>query len=567
VSEIASGTRIGEFELDSLIGRGPLSDVYRATQPALQRVVALKVLRSDVGRDDTFRRRFVREGRILAQLEHENIVRVYEAGVDGEHVFLAVELIEGETVADLLARQSRLSVEDVVRILTPVAAALDHAHRSGVVHRDVQSSNVLITREGAVYLSDFALARSGDSLLTTPGKVVGKLRYLAPEQIRGEPIRAETDVYSMGCMTFECLTGELPFADKQGMRILWAHLQDEVPSARVLRPALPAAVDDVLRRAMAKDPDDRHPTAGAFVADLASALPPGRARPVVRTGAEAPTAAKGPIEPGTSIGRFEVETMIGAGAMGWVYRARQRSLDRVVALKVLRPHLSSNPLVVARFEQEGVSLARLRHRHIVAVYGAGRDRQHLFLAMQFIDGTTLAELIGDRGRLPPELALPIIGAVAEALDHAHGERIVHRDVKPANILLARDGRVYLSDFGITRTLERAADLTATGGVVGTPLYMAPEQADPDAEVGSRADVYGLGCVAFECLTGAPPFERPTSWALLMAHAVEDVPRASELATSLPTALDAVFATAMAKAPEDRYATAGELAAALRDLLL
>jgi eukaryotic-like serine/threonine-protein kinase len=176
----------------------------------------------------------------------------------------------------------------------------------------------------------------------------------------------------------------------------------------------------------------------------------------------------------------------------------------------------------------------------------------MFLAMRWVEGGTLRDLLADVGRLRRERALSILAPVAHALDHAHSMGFVHRDVKPANILIAPDGRTYLSDFGLTRALEERADLTATGGIVGTPLYMAPEQADAAASVGPPCDIYALGCVAFQCLTGEPPYVREHLAASLLAHASADVPSAVKLNSSLPTEIDGVFQTALAKRSTDRY---------------
>jgi serine/threonine-protein kinase len=260
------------------------------------------------------------------------------------------------------------------------------------------------------------------------------------------------------------------------------------------------------------------------------------------------------VAPGTRLGGFEIEALLGVGGMASVYRAYQASLDRRVALKVLAPELAANEDFVRRFQREGVHLARLEHEAIVTVYEAGREAGQVFLAMQLIEGTTLKTLLAGRGPLSAEEVLRLLSRVADALEYAHRHGFVHRDVKPANILIDQDQRAYLSDFGITKY---AADpvATATGHWMGSPAYLAPEQA-AGGPVDHRADVYALGCVAFECLTGIPPYSGTDTAALLLAHAGAPVPSAAENNPAVSARVDEVLRRALAKDPAQRYDSAG-----------
>ncbi len=265
---------------------------------------------------------------------------------------------------------------------------------------------------------------------------------------------------------------------------------------------------------------------------------------------------------GTRIGDFVVESLLGKGAMGRVYRATQVRLDRPVALKVPSTDLAEDPLFAERFLREAMIMRDLEHPSVVPVYDAGSDGGRLYLAMRLLEQHTLHDLIQD-GPLPPERVLALLRPLGEALDHAHARGVVHRDIKPANILLDGAGRPYLSDFGIAKALE-SASITLVGKALGTPSHMAPEQTTGVA--GHRSDLYALGCVAFEMLTGRPLFLLDDPVALMHAHAYEAPPHASTVGPALPAAVDAVFDRALAKQPTDRFGSAGEFVAALESAL-
>jgi len=252
---------------------------------------------------------------------------------------------------------------------------------------------------------------------------------------------------------------------------------------------------------------------------------------------------------------YRLDGMLGEGGMGAVYRATQLSLERVVALKVLTVELSSDPAFRERFRREGLLQAALDHPHIVTVYEAGEADQRLFLAMRMVEGPTLKELI-QRRELDDRRALRLLTQVAEALDAAHARGLIHRDVKPHNVLVGTGDHAYLADFGLTKGNDDAA-MTETGQFVGTIDYISPEQARGELAT-ARSDVYALTAVLCECLTGQVPYVRATEDRVLMAHLTDPAPRLSEIRPDLPAAMDEVIAEGMAKDPAARPASAGEL---------
>jgi tRNA A-37 threonylcarbamoyl transferase component Bud32 len=274
------------------------------------------------------------------------------------------------------------------------------------------------------------------------------------------------------------------------------------------------------------------------------------------------------VRTGTVIADFRVMSLIGEGAMGTVYLAEDVASGRRVALKLLAPDLARDDRFRQRFLRESRVAAGLDHPHIVPTVGAGEKDGFLYLAMAYIDGSDLRELLRHERRLEPERTVELIAQVAGALDAAHAAGLVHRDVKPGNILIAGDpdgGRAFICDFGLARHVSSVSSLTGERGFVGTIDYVPPEQIE-GGTIDRRADVYSLGCVLYECLAGERPFDRDSELAVVFAHLNEAPPRLSDLRPELPDAFDDVFATALAKSPDDRYESCGELAEAARAAL-
>ena len=252
---------------------------------------------------------------------------------------------------------------------------------------------------------------------------------------------------------------------------------------------------------------------------------------------------------GATFAGYRIESAVGRGGMGVVYRATDLSLERPVALKLIAPELAEDEHFRRRFLEEPRLAASLDHPDVVPIYEAGEHDGQLYLAMRFVEGSDMRTLLRGEGGLPLERAMAILAQVASALDAAHRRGLVHRDVKPANVLVDEDGHAYLTDFGVTPS---SGDATDTGNIVGTLDYIAPEQIRGE-KVDGRADVYALGCVLYQCLTGAAPFHRTTEAETLWAHLQEPVPPLSDHA-----ALDPVLGKALAKEPGDRYGTCTEL---------
>ena len=271
------------------------------------------------------------------------------------------------------------------------------------------------------------------------------------------------------------------------------------------------------------------------------------------------------LEIGSVFRGYRVDSVIGHGGMGAVYLATHLRLERRVAIKVLLPELAADESFRERFIRESQLAASLEHPNIVPVYDSDEEDGVLYIAMRFIEGEDLGSLLRRNGALEPEQALSVIGQAGSALDAAHASGLVHRDVKPANILIAGDGKhVYLTDFGVAKRLA-APGLTRTGFFVGTVDYCSPEQIEGKT-IDARSDIYALGGVLFHCLAGRPPYEKDSDVAVITAHLLDPPPTISSVDANLPPAVDAVIEKAMAKRPDDRYQTAADLVTDARDAI-
>jgi hypothetical protein len=269
---LEKGTEIAGYRVEGVLGQGGMGVVYEATQLSLDRTVALKLLAANLGDDDAFRERFRREGLLQAAIDHPNIVTVYEAGDTDQGLFLAMRLVRGPNLKDMvLARE--LDAGRTLRILTPIADALDAAHSQGLIHRDIKPQNILVSGRDHPYLADFGLTKApGEKSLTKTGQFVGTLDYISPEQIRGKGASKLSDIYALAAVLYECLTGVVPYPKDSEAAVLYAHMSDEPPSVTEERPELPAALDAVIRKAMSKEPEERHQTASDLLRDAEEAF-------------------------------------------------------------------------------------------------------------------------------------------------------------------------------------------------------------------------------------------------------------------------------------------------------
>jgi serine/threonine-protein kinase len=287
------GTVIAGYRIEERIGRGGMGVVYRAEHLNLRRRAAIKIIAPDLAESEGFRERFTREARIAAALQHPNIVTVYDAGELEGLLYLAMQYIQGSDLSAVLRTEHRLRPYRAVDVCRQVASALDAAHAMGLIHRDVKPANVLIEGRTA-FLTDFGLTKRLDgehTQLTRAGDVVGTIHYVAPEQIEGSPVSARTDVYSLGCLLYHCLTGQVPFTRDTDVAVIYAHLSEDPPRITALRPELPEGLDGVIAKALDKSPDRRFPSCGDLISAARAVID--AAGPLADTSAPRPSTTSG----------------------------------------------------------------------------------------------------------------------------------------------------------------------------------------------------------------------------------------------------------------------------------
>jgi serine/threonine-protein kinase len=564
----------GRYSLKGVLGRGGMATVFLGRDLKHHRAVAVKVLRPELA-GAIGPERFLREIEIAAGLSHPNILPLFDSGGRDGLFYYVMPYVEGESLRERLDRERQLPIEDALRITREVADALGYAHRLGFVHRDIKPENILLSHQHAV-VADFGIARAieaaGAEKLTGAGLALGTPSYMSPEQATGDnDLDGRSDLYSLGCVLYEMLVGDPPFPGHSAQQILAGHMVDPVPPFRTARPAVPAAVESALLRALAKAPGDRYATMLQFAQALGGSSVDGGA---VATAVVRPAAAprgRGPpslpmlLEAGVSLGRYRLLHRIGAGGMGEVWKAHDANLDRVVAIKLVQGKLG-DPTTHARFRREAHALSRLSHPGVATIFDFDVQDGVDYLVMEFVPGGTLEARIA-QGPLEFEDLLRLGAAIADALHEAHQHGILHRDLKPGNVVLSEGGLPKILDFGIARLMGGdvgAAPLTETGLIVGSLPYMAPEQLMGEAD-DARSDIYALGVMLFEMATGRLPFVKTRREALMFEILSNAAPPVRTLRPDAPDALDQLVAACLNKDPVQRPASAALVGAALRSI--
>ena len=551
------GYQLANFRLERLLGRGGMGLVYYGWDTILERAVAIKLIDSRDQRRTAYAQQFVQEAKAIAKLQHDHIIQVYQAGEKDGLYYFAMEYIEGQDLDHLLAelkqQEQHLPTAEVLRIGRAVAAALDYAHAQGIIHRDVKPANILVAQDGRILLTDFGLATSSQAEATSDTtNFSGSPYYMAPEQIRQETETVPlSDIYALAVVLYEMLAGQLPFTDPSPTSAALQHVTQPPPLPQAINPALNEMVGQVLLKALSKDPADRYQSGGDLIRALAHAL---RGSPQTDL-------------LGQQLDEYRLESLLRDGGMASIYQGYDVRLDRRVAIKVIHAAHQMDVDYHLRFEREAQAIARLENPHIVRLYRYGEAAGVLYMAMQYIEGVNLQERLAayrQQGELMPAAeAARIIGQICRALQYAHEQGVVHRDVKPSNILLKeKTGDAFLTDFGLVLLDSRVT----RGEIFGSPHYIAPEQAMSSASAGPQSDLYAVGVILYEMFTGRLPFDAPDPLNIAMLHMSEPPPPPREVRPTISVALESVILRALAKEPDKRYGTGLALAEALQQAL-
>ena len=560
----------GRYEIVSIIASGGMGAVYRARRTLLLDEVAIKVIRAD-HTVPSVRERFMRESRASARLRHPNIVSILDFDIDSSgNPFLVMELLSGPCLKDEIAARRRLEVADVQRIVPQLCNALQLAHSNGIVHRDLKPANIVRHDfpggEQVYKIVDFGIAAirgsSDETRLTGANQFVGTVAYSSPEQLRAAGVDPQSDVYSLGAVVFEMLTGRLPFTGDDVLGIVSAQLSSPVPSLRTVRADLPAWVDIVVARALAKDPAERWPTIAAFGDAIRTGG--GHGQTGVAGGATALLAT------------YDIGTHIGPGRLGSeVYRGVHRALGHPVAIRMLRRGGQRNwEAVRARFLREAQTL-QLGHPSIIQVRDYGEEGDLVYVVTDFIEGLSLRELMAASGPIAWPRLRPLLVQLLDAARVLHRRNGLLAGLTPDIMRVARERdegdsweeeRLMISTAGIWQ----AQDLLATlqeGTLRGVGLaddelrYVAPELLTGQA-ADVRSDVFTIGVLAYEMATGTLPYDAGSMQPLLGAMLKGTPLPPAEKQPTLPAAAAAALLRALRPAPDARFASAKEFAAAL-----
>jgi serine/threonine protein kinase len=597
------------YRIEKALGQGLFAAAYLAHADGTDLAVVVRVLRPEFAGQPHVRARFLDLGKKALPLVHENLVVTREARAFPVRnmYFVVRDYVDGVALQKLLEGGKRFGPAQIVRLLRQLLAALGAVHRRGMAHGGVKPSNVFVCEEDRVFLGDPALPVQGIGVALE--RLSYDYRYAAPETLRGgQEAGPQADFYALGCLAYELACGGPPFVRDNYLELAACHLHEAIvpPSRRGSR--LGPAGDEVLLKLLARSPADRYAGAADILRalDRLEAPPPAggpevsRAAPLLRDaslarlrgtesvldfdasagslvprpgetqGPETAPPVQAPEQP-KRLAHYDILETLGRGGMGVVYLARDPRLGRQVAIKVVRsgladptgPRSGTMPdAALARFQREAQAVARLQHPHIVQIYDVGEHEGQAYIVLEYVGGRSLSEKLRKEG-LPPRAAAETVAKLARAVHHAHEHGILHRDLKPSNVLLTPDGQPKIADFGLAKMHEWPNEeeaATHSGMILGTPSYMAPEQAAGKVrELGPAADVYSLGAILYAALTDRPPFRADNVLGTLAQLATEQAVPPHTLNPAVSPDLSTICLKCLEKDPQNRYPSAHALA--------
>ncbi|MBI2193415.1 MAG: serine/threonine protein kinase [Planctomycetes bacterium] len=573
------GRTLGKFRITERIGRGSMSVCYKAENTVLGSTVALKVLAPELRKNPFYVSLFHEKAQVGAKLDHPNIVRIHDLVIQDEDLFVVMDYVEGRKLSDMVEQDGPLETLHGLRLLSGICDALAAAHASSVVHYNLKPHNIILEPDGNPVVIDIGNPVAlFPYLLPGQDQLLGRIRYLSPEELRRDRVDFRTDLWSLGVTAFYLFTARFPFPAEDPEELKAQILSDRPPDPPTrFRPGLPLGVESLVLKLLRRDPADRHHSAVSVkqeVADILVAMPDtldlAKADTAVVAGrgrdSHRPLSA---IQRGM-VGPYRLLERKGTGSFALVFMAEDQRSGRLVALKLLKSEFADSEEVIERFRQEAEFARRIHHPHVVRFYEFGVEenvpgRRDLYFTMEYVEGPRLKDLIQPGRPLPLPRCLEIARQIALGLQAAHDVGIIHRDLKPANVLLDKTGRVLIADFGIAVAHFVEHRLTATGQLLGTYAYMSPEQARGEV-VTPASDLYSLGIILFEMLTGDAPFRFTDDSPLVMLRRiVEEEPPPFPAALSIPERVQQLDRQLLHKQPGARPQSAAQLARVLERL--
>jgi len=537
---------IGHYRILEKIGAGAMGEVFRARDERLGRDVALKLIRPSSNDNPDHRRRFELEARVVSALNHPNIVAIYEVGFHNGSPYIVSELLEGQTLRKRLT-EGALPVRLAIDYASQIVQGLIAAHDRQITHRDLKPENLFLTTDGRVKILDFGLAKlqpeSGYPVeelatVTRAGVLVGTPSYMSPEQVRCQKVDHRSDLFSLGAILYEMLTGRRAFKGKTDFDTMIAVTQADPPEIDLERASIPLPLRQIVRHCLRKEPENRFQSAR----DLAAAL-------------DTASSASERV-----IGHYRILEKIGAEAMGESFRARNERLGCDVALKLIRPASNGSPDHLRCFELEARAVASMNHPNIVAIYDVGFDDGALYIVCELLEGQTLRKRLTE-GALPVRLAVNYSSQIVQGLIAAHRRHIIHRDLRPENLFLTF-GRIKIF-FGAARLQSEPVEYERSVEEL-TPSYMSPEQMRGKI-VDQRSDIFSVGAILYEMLTGRRAFTGKTDVDTMIAMVQEGPPEIDLERAGVPVSFQQIVRQCLEKEPENRFQSARDLAVALDTL--
>lgn len=638
-----AGKTLGQYQVLERVGTGGMAIVYKAKHVQTGTIVAVKMLKAELAMDADSVKRFGREAKALLNLNHPGLLKIHETGTTatGQPYYVA-DFLQGKSLDEVIATSGPIPKDQAIKIFVQVADAMESAHQRGIIHRDLKPSNIMLEKAAdgttCAKVVDFGIVMLTEKSqllsqkLTKKGEVWGSPVYMSPEQCLGEELDARTDVYALGAVIYECVTGQAVFSGKKIADIVIQQLNKmPLPFAAIRSELIDAQdLEEVVFRALQKNRDKRYQSMHQFMqaliilspellkehtsatvefgavagakagdaktaqtdpaaAQISEALtekivaaaksdPPPQPAPAAAATAAAgrPSPKPAPSDPfiNTYLSqRFLVQSKIGEGGMCVVYKAKQELVDRTVAIKVLKEDYCADENDIKRFQREAKALSKLTHQGLVTIHDVGvAPSGQPYYVMEYVEGRTIATIVDSGLIFEPARAVKLFIQLCEAMDHAHKLGIVHRDLKPENIMIIGEGtdkeQAKIVDFGIVKFTQdsqlRSQRLTATGIVWGSAMYMSPEQCEGQ-ELDGRSDIYTLGLVMYEALTGRIAFTGKNE-TIIIDKQLTEMPASFHTIRSdlgLPKDLEQVVFRCVAKDKRKRFQSMLELKDALK----
>ena len=515
------GQTISHYKILKKLSEGSIGVVYKAQDLHLGRYVAIKFLSSQLISDETHGKRFIREAEAASALDHPNICTIYEIDktTDGQ-MYIVMGYYEGETLQEKMER-GPLEITEAINFVIQVAQGLASVHENGMIHRDIKPANIMLTEKNDIKILDFGLAKLDYKVgLTSPGTTLGTLVYMSPEQLKGATLDQRTDLWPLGVILYEMLTGELPFSGEYDQAMIYSIINDTPKDINLVKPEIPAKLNKIIQKILKKKPEDRYQQMEDLLKELTGVLSEVKQdqpspEQLKREDQAALSARKVAEKDLTEIGSYKVIRRIGDGGMGTVYLAERadKQYRQHVVIKVLKRGMDSED-ILRRFRSERQILASLDHPNIVKLHDGGlTEDDRPYFVMSYIEAGIPIDRYCDQKKLGIKERLNLFQSVCKAVHYAHQNLIVHRDLKPGNILVSQSGQVNLLDFGIAKILNPdlfsiTLAVTRKEHHLMTPGYASPEQVRGEV-ISTASDVYSLGIILYELLTGHPPYQFKT----------------------------------------------------------